>query len=458
MEDKPWLKHYDPQVPASLAPYPDKPVFSFLDEAAARFPDRPCTIFRGCVLTYRKMKELSGRMAAALADLGIGKGDRVGIAMPNIPQFVIAYYGILKAGGVVVCTNPLYTPRELEHQLRDSGVELLLVMSGFYRRMKAAQSSSDLKTLVVTNLKEYLPGRLRLLFTLVKESKGGHRVQLAPGDLWMKDLLAMPAEPPKVSVTGRDPALLQYTGGTTGLSKGAVLSHGNLVANTLQMRAWFHSMREGQERCLAAIPMFHVYGMMGAMLLSTISAASIVMVPDPRDLKDVLENIRQYRPTAFPGVPTLYNAINNHPDVRSGKYDLASIRACFSGAAPLLLATRQQFEKLSGGKLIEAYGLSEASPATHCNPLMGVNKEGSIGLPLPDVECRIISGRPCRPAKSANWSCAGRKSSKAIGTCRRKQQPRFARTQTVAAPGSIPATSPAWTRTATSTSWIARRT
>ncbi|MGH2523043.1 MAG: AMP-binding protein, partial [Anaerolineales bacterium] len=393
MDEKPWLKHYDSGVRQSLAPYPDKPAYAFLEETAAKYPDRACTIFKGRVVTYREMNELSDRMAAALAGLGIKKGDRVGIFIPNTPQFVIAFYGILKAGGVVVATNPLYSPAQIEHQLKDSGIETMVVMSNFYQRIKDIQPQTPLKRLIVTNIKEQLPPVLALLFTLAKEKKDGHRVTLAEGDLWMKDLLAKykPSDRPKVQINGDDVALLQYSGGTTGLSKGAIATHNILVANTLQLRAWLHDAREAQEVTLMAIPLFHVYGMLAGMAFAIQCGATLVMVPNPRDLKDVLENIAKYRPTLFPAVPTLYNAINNHPDVKAGKYDLGSIRACISGSAPLLLETKHTFEKLTGGKLFEGFGLSEAPTATHCNPMHGVNKEGSIGMPLPDVECRIVS-------------------------------------------------------------------
>jgi len=393
MVEKPWLSHYDKGVPQTLGPYPSKPLFSFLEESAAKFPDRPCTVFQGRVITYREMNALTDRMAAGLASIGVKPGDRIGLFMPNVPQFVIAFYGILKAGGVVVATNPQYTSREIVHQLLDSGIELMVVLSKFYKIIKEVQSQTKLRTLIVTNVKEQLPPLTALAFTLMKEEKDGHRVTLAPGDLWMKDLMDQhtATERPKLNINGDDMALLQYSGGTTGLSKGAIATHGRLVANTLQIKAWFIDMREGQEVTLMAIPLYHVYGMLAGMAFAMSSGASLIMVPDPRVLKDVLGNIHKYHPTTFPAVPALYNAINNHPDVKAGRIHLGSIRACISGSAPLLHETKVAFERLTGGKLFEGYGLSEAPTATHCNPLLGVNKEGSIGLPLPDVECRLVS-------------------------------------------------------------------
>ncbi|MCC7358890.1 MAG: long-chain fatty acid--CoA ligase [Anaerolineales bacterium] len=393
MDSKPWLAHYDKGVPATLAPYPNRPLYSFLEESAVKFPDRACTVFKGRTITYREMNALSDRVAAALAAQGVKKGDRVGMFIPNTPQFVYIYYGILKAGGVVVATNPLYSPPQIVHQLKDAGIELMVVMSNFYTRVKAVQGQTSLKRLIVTNIKEQLPPLTALLFTLVKEQKDGHRVTLADGDLWLKDLLAEQANATRlaVAVSGDDVALLQYSGGTTGLSKGAIATHGGLTANTVQILAWMVGMKPGQEVTLMAIPMFHAYGMVAGMALGMALGATLVMIPNPRDLKDVLENIAKYRPTLFPGVPAMYNAINNNPDVKAGKYDLSSINACISGSAPLLLETKTTFERLTNGKLFEGYGLSEAPTATHCNPLNGVNKEGSIGMPFPDMEVRLVS-------------------------------------------------------------------
>jgi long-chain acyl-CoA synthetase len=392
MDDRPWLKHYDPGVPQHIE-VPDVPLHAFLQEAARKYPDRPCTIFKGHAVSYRQMDELTDRLAAALVDLGVTKGKPVGIFMPNTTQFVMAFYAILKAGGIVVATNPLYTAREIEHQVNDAGVELMLVMSNFYRVMKEVQPKTRLRKLIVTNIKEYLPPVLAFLFGLTKEKKGGHRATLTGEDVWLQDVLAKYAHAPapKVQVGGNDVALFQYSGGTTGLSKAAVALHRNLVANTLQIRGWMPETKEGRETVLMAIPLFHVYGMVAGMSYAIQAAASMVMIPNPRDLKDVLQSIDKFAPTVFPGVPTLYNAINNNADVIAGKYKLTSIKACISGSAPLLRETKDRFEALTGGKLVEGYGLSEAPTATHCNPLNGETRAGSIGLPFPDVDCRIIS-------------------------------------------------------------------
>jgi long-chain acyl-CoA synthetase len=392
MDERPWFKQYDPGVPRSIV-YPAVPLTHLLTEAARRFPDRPCTVFKGAVLTYRQMDQLTDQLAAALAEQGVSKGKAVGLFMPNVPQFVLAFFAILKAGGVVVATNPLYTPREIVHQLADSGAELMLVTSNFYRKVKEAQPKTHLRRLVVTNIKEGLSPVLRVLFTLAKEKKDGHRVQLEAGDLWMKDLLKAHkgAERPKVELVPDDVAIFQYSGGTTGISKAAIGLHRNLVANALQIQSWMPDVRPGEEIVLMAIPLFHVYGMVAGMSFAIASGASMIMVPNPRDMADVLHSIARYRPTIYPGVPTMYNAINNHPDVIAGKVDVSSIRACISGSAPLMRETKERFEKLTGGKLVEGYGLSEAPTATHCNPLQGGGRTGSIGLPFPDTDCRVVS-------------------------------------------------------------------
>jgi len=392
MNDHPWLESYDEAVPHSLE-YPEVPLYHFLDSSAQKHPDQPCTIFKGAKITYREMSDLTDRLAAGLSSIGIKKGDRVGLFILNTPQFLIAYYAVLKIGGVVVATNPLYSAKEIEHQANDSGMEVMIVMSNFYGKVKEVQAKTKIKKLIVTNIKETLPPILRFLFTLTKEKKGGFRVELAEGDIWMQDLISanQPEDRPEVDVGPDDIAVFQYSGGTTGTPKAAIALHRNLVANTLQIKAWFHTADEGNEVVLMSIPLYHVYGMVAGMNLAMSVAAAMVMIPDARDIKDGLDNLQKYKATLFPAVPTLYNAINNWPDVLAGKYDLSSIKACISGSAPLMRDTKERFEELTGGVLFEGYGLSEAPTASHCNPLSGENRIGSIGLPLPDVEARIIS-------------------------------------------------------------------
>ena len=339
MDSKLWQANYDKGVPTTIE-YPNVPLFHFLEDAARKYPDRACTIFKGAVVTYKEMNEITDRVAAAIVDMGVKKGDRVGMFMPNSPQFVMIYYGILKAGGIVVSTNPLYTPPEIEYQASDAGIEYMFVMTNYYETIKKAQPKTRIKRLIVTNLKESLPPVMRVLFTLLREKKGGFRIEggLRDGDVWFQDLLAKhkDASRPNVEVDPNDTALFQYSGGTTGVSKGAVAMHRNVVANTLQIKAWMPGIEPGKEVVLMAIPLFHVYGMVAGMNFAMACGASMVMVPNPRDLKDVLDNIAKYKTTIFPGVPAIYNGINNHPDVKAGKYDLSSIKACISGSAPLM--------------------------------------------------------------------------------------------------------------------------
>jgi len=392
MQDHPWLEHYDEGVPHTID-YPEVPLFNFLEESARKYPEAPCTIFKGAKISYREMNEITDRLAAGLSSIGIKKGDRVGIFIPNTPQFVMAYFAILKIGGIVVATNPLYSPREIKHQANDSGIEVMIVMSNFYNRIKEVQPETKIRTLVVTNIKETLPSITAFLFTLLKEKKGGFRIELAEGDLWMQDLIEpyAPADRPDIDVGPNDDAVFQYSGGTTGTPKAAVALHRNLVANTLQIRRWMPTCKDGEEVILMSLPLYHVYGMVAGMDFALAAGASLVMVPDARDIKDTLENLQKYKATIFPAVPTLYNAINNWPDVAAGKYDLSSIKACISGSAPLMRETKEKFEEITGGVVFEGFGLSETPTATHCNPLSGVNKTGSIGMPLPDVDARIIS-------------------------------------------------------------------
>ncbi len=392
MDSRLWFAHYDEGVPHTIE-YPPVPIFHFLEESARKYPDKPCTIFRGAKISYQEMSAITDRIAAALADLGVKKGDRVGIFIPNTPQFVMAYFGILKAGGIVVAIDSRYTPPEIVRQVNDAGVEVMFAMSNFYSKVKTAQPETKIRKVIVTNIKETLPPALRVLFTLLREKKGGFRVKLEAGDVWLPDLLARykPEDRPKVEIGPDDVALFQYSGGTTGVSKAAKATHRNLVANTLQIISWMPNLEPSKDLVLMAIPLFHVYGMVAGMLFGVSAGAGLVMIPNPTDLHDLFSNIKKFRPSIFPGIPRLYNAINNHPDVVAGKYDLSSIKACISGSAPLLRETKERFEALTGGKVAEGYGLSEAPTATHCNPLLGLNKTGSIGLPLPDVDAKIIS-------------------------------------------------------------------
>jgi long-chain acyl-CoA synthetase len=341
------------------------------------------------------MNSLTDRLAAGLQAMGIRKGQRVGLFLPNIPQFVLAYYAVLKAGGVVAAMNPAYKQRELAYQAGDAGVDVMIGLSSAYElfqtvRAQAANGQPILSSIILTNLED--------AFAMPAWADGENLtvpddIPLQQGDVWLGDLIArQPASALPVGEVGaEDVAIFQYSGGTTGVPKGAVALHRNLVANSLMFRHWLIGLHQGRETALMAIPFYHVYGMVVGMSVSILLGAAMVLIPDPRNLPDLLANIEKYQASFFPGVPTLYALINQNADVRAGKYQLRSIRACISGSAPLLREVREQFEALTGAQLMEGYGLSEAPTATHCNPMFGEKRSGSIGLPLPDVDCQIVS-------------------------------------------------------------------
>ncbi|MGE5674062.1 MAG: long-chain-fatty-acid--CoA ligase, partial [Mycobacterium leprae] len=377
----PWLAAYPAEVPVSIA-YPDEPLYALLTHAASDYGDRPATIFMGARLTYRELHEQALRLAAGLRLLGVKKGDRVAIMLANCPQAVIAYYGALMAGAIASPVNPLYMPRELEHQMEDCGAEVLIALDLAYPKVKEL----NLRHLIITGLHEYMPIPKRWVapFALKppKIPYGGniHRW----GELMAHEPLA---EPVKVD-PHHDLALIQYTGATTGLAKGCMLTHANLVANVRQMEAWMYRHKRGEPTIqLGAIPFFHVYGMTVVMNISVHMASTMVLVPRFNPV-EVMKAIEKYRVTLFPGAPTMYVAINNSPQVK--KYRLNSIDACISGSAPLPVEVQQEFEQMTGGRVVEGYGLTEASPVTHCNPVWGKRKEGSIGLPWPDTLARIV--------------------------------------------------------------------
>jgi long-chain acyl-CoA synthetase len=399
--EKPWIKFYDPGVPASLKPYPAVPLFQSLQETAQKFPDRPAILTSSHVpvagrikaeLTFKELNDQSDAMAAALVDLGVKKGDRIGLIMPNCAQFVIAFYAILKVGAVVCAVNPTYPGPKIQAQLRDCGATLVFTLSLFYNTLKSVQKDTDVKQVIVTNIKEYLPAPAAFLFTVAKEKKDGHRVEIQPGDLAFPDLIKQYAgRTVNVPVSPDDLAIFQYTGGTTGGLKAAMSTHQALVCNMLQCKSFLHDKEGTHEILMTAIPLFHVFGMVSVMMFAIGTASTMVMVANPRNTDEVLEVLHTYKPTLFHGVPAMYNAINNHPAMLAGKYDLHSIRSCISGSAPLPPATKRKFEELTGARLAEGFGMSELPTATHVNPLGGENRTGSIGVPLPDMECRIVS-------------------------------------------------------------------
>jgi len=383
--ERPWLKHYPPQVPATLE-YPAVPLTAFLEQAAAGFGDRTAIIFFGRRLRYADLLARARRLAGGLSALGVGPGTRVAVMLPNCPQAVIAYYAVLLLGGTVVMVNPTYTPRELSHQLKDAGASHLIVLDLLWKTVAEVRPQVGLQQLIVTGLGEFMPLPLRLGFR-IKYRKQIPAIAYGAGvRRWAEVAAAAPCTGPSPAGPN-DLALLQYTGGTTGLSKGCMLTHRNLVANCVQTRAWLYKLPPGQSSTIGALPFFHVYGMTAVMNYCVLTASTMVLVPrfDPGD---ILKLIQKYRPVIFPGAPTMYIALLHHPDLK--RYDLSSIQACVSGAAPLPHEVQEAWEELTGGRLVEGYGLSEASPITHANPLWDERRGGSIGLPWPDTDARIV--------------------------------------------------------------------
>lgn len=384
--ERPWLKHYDPGVPAHLE-VPHLRLDEVVRRAAQTYGSRTALVFFGRRISFAELDRLVDRCAAGLQRLGVGPGTPVSLHLPNCPQFVLAYYGTLRAGGVVVPHNPLYTEAEVAHQLQDSGAEVAVTLSLFYPRVAAAARQARVREVVFTAIHEFMGPVARLLYPL-KARREGHWVDVRPqpGVRPFSELLreATPAPAP----TGPDdPAAYLYTGGTTGVPKAAVLTHRNLVANLLQAASWDPKLRPGQEVALAVLPFFHSYGMTSVLNFSMWTGATVVLVPrfDP---KLVLDAVRRHRPTLFHGVPTMYIALLNTPGLR--RVSFRSVRAGISGAMGLPQEVQRQWETVTGGRLVEGYGLTEASPVTHCNPLYGRRKEGSIGIPVPDTDARVV--------------------------------------------------------------------
>jgi long-chain acyl-CoA synthetase len=389
----PWLRHYDPGVPSTLAPYPRRTLLDYLADAARDRPARPAILFKGATITWEALERLSDVCAASFAALGVKRGDRIALLLPNCPQFVIAQLGAWKLGAIVAPLNPTYTERELEGPIRDHGLETVVTLTRFYARVKAVQQRTAIRNIIATNIKEYFPALLRLLFTLAREKREGDRIVLAPGDHDLARLLEEHEgrRPPRAALTPDDPAVLLMSGGTTGTPKGALGTHAAYVFTGIQVKAWTASVLGGERDVICVpLPLFHVYANVGVQGLAFVNGNPLALVPNPRDLADVIATIRRVKPAFFNGVPTLYIALLNHPDVQKGKVDFKSIKICFSGAAALLAETKQRFEALTGGRIVEGYSLTEAMMALTVNPVGGPNKLGSVGMPLPDVHVRIF--------------------------------------------------------------------
>ncbi|GGE42312.1 long-chain-fatty-acid--CoA ligase [Pullulanibacillus camelliae] len=390
-EAKPWLSHYPKEISSELD-YGKRPLFDYLKEAAEKHPNKVAIHFLGKELSYKQIYVDALKLAQQLSKLGLKKSDRVAIMLPNCPQSVIAYYATLMLGGIVVQTNPLYVERELEHQLGDSGAKMIICLDQLYPRVAHVKEQTKLEHIIVTGIQDYLPFPKNILYPFVSQTKLPKKREFR--DLThvhvFKALLKqgqLSISPVEISPED-DLALLQYTGGTTGPAKGVMLTHKNLIANTEQCRHWMYRHKYGEEVILGALPFFHVYGMTIVMNLGIMQLSKLVILPK-FEAEEVLKTIATQKPTLFPGAPTMYIALINHPNVAA--YDLSSIKTCVSGSAPLPIEVQQQFERLSGGKLVEGYGLTEASPVTHCNLIWGERVTGSIGLPYPDTEARILS-------------------------------------------------------------------
>ncbi len=387
-DKKIWLDAYETGIKSKLE-YQDVLVTQYLEESVTNFPDHPALIFQGFTQTYRELNEMVGRFAAVLKDFGIKKGDSVAILLPNVIPCVVAYYATLKIGGIVVLNNPLYSDRELEHQFTDSNSKFLITLDLLADRMVKLREKTAIKQIVYTSIGDFLPFVKRLLFPFVaKKKRLAADVKPAPDLYIFKDLMAK-YEPDHThaDVSINDVAMFQYTGGTTGVSKGVILTHKNLSYQVQQLIGWFPSFKKGEEVMLGALPIFHVFGMSTSMNLAIRMGWSNVLVPKPQP-SALLEAISKFKVTFAPMVPTMYIGILEHPDMPNT--DLTSIKGCFSGSAPLPVEVINNFQDKTGSIIVEGFGLTESTPVTHVNPYRGTRKPGSIGLPIADTVCKIV--------------------------------------------------------------------
>lgn len=379
------MSHYDQGVPESIH-CPESTVYQLLEEAVEANPSGTATLFAGTGTSYRKLGATVDRFASVLSGLGVKKGDRVALVLPNIPAYPIAHFAVLKLGGILVPTNPLYVERELASQLNNSRAETVVILDQLYPRLSKVRDETSVKRVILTGVKDFLPMVLGILYGL--KNRSSVRADEAKGIYTYRNLMKQPfksvsAEP----VSPEETAIFLYTGGTTGVSKGAVLTHQNLVVNVHQTRSWLWSMQLGQEVLLCALPFFHSYGMTTGLHLAVVSHSTMLLVPR-FELVDVVKQIKKHRPTIFCGVPSLYNAVSRYSKVSSS--DVSSIRLCISGGAALPADIQQRFEALTGGKLVEGYGLSETSPVALVNPTHGHRKSGTIGVPVPGTEAKVV--------------------------------------------------------------------
>ncbi len=390
MTEKPWLAHYPPEIPHTLT-YPSMPVQQFLTRAYETYPKKTAIHFMGKELSYEELYESSMKFANYLQKLGIQKGDRVSIMLPNCPQAVISFYGVLYAGGIVVMTNPLYTEREVAYQMKDSGAKAIIGLDILFPRISKVIKETQLENVIVTGIKEYLPFPKNLVYPFIQKKQYGMTVKVEHRGINHLFTEVMKIAQPTVVETPfdfeEDLALLQYTGGTTGSPKGVMLTHKNLISNATMCDSWLYKCKKGEETIMGIIPLFHVYGLTTVLILSVMLGDKMVLLPK-FDPETALKTIDKQKPTLFPGAPTLYIGLMNHPDI--AKYDLSSIEACLSGSAPLPVEVQEKFEALTGGKLVEGYGLTETGPVTHSNLVWGERTKGSVGMPYPDTNCKIF--------------------------------------------------------------------
>jgi long-chain acyl-CoA synthetase len=386
--EKTWHRFYDEGVPHDIDP-PQDPLFVYLERSAQTFPHVTATEFIGARLTYQRLSDQVNRFAASLSQLGVEPGDRVAIMLPNCPQTIIAYYATLRIGGVVVMTNPMYVERELGHQLRDAGAKVLVGLDHLYPRIERVWKDTGVKQLVITSIRDSLPFPLNFLYPLkAKRQNLNMKVPYGESIHSFKRLVQdSPGNPPHPEVDVDDLALLQYTGGTTGVAKGVMLTHRNLVANVMQVTAWLPTLNCGEERFICVLPFFHVFGMTTAMNWPIYLAATMTLLPR-FETKDFLKTVNKSRPTIALLVPTIFAALINYPEI--SRYNLSSINYVVSGSAPLPVEIMNRFEKLTGSVILEGYGLTESSPVTHVNPIKSKRKAGSIGIAIPSTDARIV--------------------------------------------------------------------
>lgn len=386
MKNRPWFSHYDEGVPEHIA-YPRDTLHDLFFQSEQKYSDKICIRYGAVEYTYSETDRLIRVFAKSLIKLGLQPGQRIGLILPNCPEFVIAYYGVLLTGAVVVPLNPVYTLNELELQVKKTQVQVIIGWRTRIELLRQLGEKTGISKLIVCegeNQKIIAQG-----VQIVRPREWVEKSEYTFGELLFthNNLNDFP------EIAADSAAVFQFSGGTTGTPKAAVALHRNILANSFQFKTWLSTLKEGEEQFLTVIPLTHVYGMVIGLNVGIAMGATINLISDPRDTKGILETIQISKITFFPGVPAMYHSINQNLDVRAGMYDLRTIKACISGSAPLLPEIRSQFETLTGGKLVEGYGLSEAPTATHCNPLQGENCNGSIGLPLPDVDCQIESSK-----------------------------------------------------------------